>query len=74
MSTEMTLVHRVHLPSVRETCLQKFSKVYIGKQNRQRSDSLISAKLVCAFSWEMQQVPTPPSKEDEPFYAHTINS
>lgn len=75
MSTRVTLVHRVHLPSVGETCLQKFSEVHIGKQNSQSRSSLISAKLARAFSekhtsCEMQQVPNPPSMEDEPFYAH----
>lgn len=69
MSTKMTLVHREYLPSVRGTYLPKFRKVYVGKQNRQSRNLLISAKLVPAFSentsCEMQQVTNPPSKEDD---------
>lgn len=75
IGTKTTLDHRVCLHRVSETFrkLQKFSKGSTRKQNRQKSHSLISAGvrvLQKRTFYAVQQVPNPPSKRDEPFYAH----
>lgn len=54
----------VFLTSVTETFRQRFSKHWKTKL------SGLARQVYANTSWGVQQVPNPPSREDEPFHAH----